>query len=184
MSNQFTINGQLLNVAVLDGAKENAKDLSHWISEVEAQHALFSSTEMFLKSLRRTSFNLIILYWDRCVAAPGQNAVTRIRKTLKSNTPVLVVSENSDEKVMVEALYSGADNYLVWPMRRLEFMARLQALIRRTQPEPEVFSYPPYHLDVRNRVVRLNDEVIRLTTREYQLAELLFRHRGSVLSRS
>jgi DNA-binding response OmpR family regulator len=98
---------------------------------------------------------------------------------------ILMLTARDTVENKIEGLDAGADDYLVKPFSFRELMARLRALLRRTEvvePGPLVFGDLSYEPDSRE-VVR-GAETVRLTVREGALFELLLRRRGKVVSRA
>jgi two-component system, OmpR family, response regulator len=101
------------------------------------------------------------------------------------NTPVLMLTARDAVKHRVEALDSGADDYLVKPFDLEELLARLRALIRRSSRLAQSrIELGDISIDTAARVVYRGDEAIVLTAREYNLVEYLAIHRGVVVSRT
>ena len=98
---------------------------------------------------------------------------------------ILMLTARDTVQNKIEGLDAGADDYLVKPFSFRELLARIRALLRRTEvvePGPLVFEDLSYEPESRE-VVRGQDTV-RLTVREGALFELLLRRRGKVVSRS
>ena len=115
--------------------------------------------------------------------ATGLEILKWLRQSLVSDVPVIFITARQAESDIVSALESGADDYLVKPVRQFELLARIGALARRAQPETEILECDPYVFDTSNRQISVSGEVVRLTEKEYDLALFLFRNRGRVLSR-
>lgn len=129
--------------------------------------------------------NLVVLD----VALPGMDGMTvcqRIREL--SNVPILMMTAHAvTEEEMAEGLNLGADEYLIKPLRNLEFHARVNALLRRVQftdSEPHSVRYVDDYLmvDVEARRVIVGKEEVRLTPTEFKLLATFVRHRGQVLT--
>jgi two-component system response regulator MprA len=81
-------------------------------------------------------------------------------------------------------LDAGADDYLVKPFALNELLARVRALIRRSQTdEPEILSFETLRLDTGTHQAFRGNRVIELTAKEYELLELFLRHPRQVLTR-
>lgn len=81
-------------------------------------------------------------------------------------------------------LNAGADDYLLKPFELSELVARLQALVRRSQGfSSSHLDYGQLRLDTAARTAFLNDQALNLSIREYSLLELFVTHPGQVLSR-
>jgi two-component system KDP operon response regulator KdpE len=103
-----------------------------------------------------------------------------------SNVPVLVVSGRAGAADKVEALDAGADDYITKPFAMDELLARLRALTRRTAPvadDPSV-AFGDIRIDfVAKSVVRVPDQVVRLTPTEWRILEILVRNPGRLVTR-
>jgi two-component system response regulator RegX3 len=95
-------------------------------------------------------------------------------------------TSRDSEQDIVAALAAGADDYMIKPVRRMELLARVEALLRRMRPkqaEAESIELPPYYIDLANRVVKLDGVSLEMTDKEYDLTLFLFRNLGRLLSR-
>jgi len=102
-----------------------------------------------------------------------------------SQVPILMLTVRDTTLDKVRALDLGADDYLTKPFDHLELLARLRALLRRSSgpsvlPGPD-FDLGDLSLDSDTHEVRVRGEVVRLTSTEYRLLEVLVRHAGTVL---
>jgi DNA-binding response OmpR family regulator len=90
-----------------------------------------------------------------------------------------------DESERIVGLEIGADDYVAKPFSPNELVARVRALLRRTQrqPEPRDIAYGPIHVDTERHLVLFSGTAVALTAKEFLLLEYLLRHRGRVLSR-
>jgi two-component system OmpR family response regulator len=101
------------------------------------------------------------------------------------NTPVLILSARDALSDRVLGLDLGADDYLAKPFERIELLARLRALIRRSAGQSKTaVSLAGYVVDLRMRCVLQDGEIVDLTAREYSLLEYLTVHRGRVVSQT
>ena len=119
---------------------------------------------------------------------PGSRDGLELCRELRSRgvrSKILMLTARDTVQNKIEGLDAGADDYLVKPFSFRELLARIRALLRRTEivePGPLVFQDLSYEPESRE-VVR-GDETVRLTVREGALFELLLRRRGKVVSRS
>jgi two-component system response regulator MprA len=98
------------------------------------------------------------------------------------DTPVLVLTARDAVDDRVAGLDAGADDYLVKPFALRELLARVNALLRRTQPLREVVGYADLTLDLTARVASRAGQPVSLTRIEFALLELLVRNAEQVLS--
>jgi two-component system response regulator MprA len=96
-------------------------------------------------------------------------------------TPVLVLTARDGVDDRVTGLEAGADDYLVKPFALRELLARVRALLRRSQAARDVLGYADLTLDLTTRTASRDGRVIPLTRTEFDLLELLLRHAGQVL---
>jgi two-component system response regulator MprA len=84
----------------------------------------------------------------------------------------------------VQGLDAGADDYLVKPFNLDELLARIRALLRRTQTERiQIYKFADLTLDTGSRQVSRGERLVHLTAKEYELLELFLRHPRQVLRR-
>jgi two-component system KDP operon response regulator KdpE len=139
-----------------------------------------------LRMFHETRPNLVVLD----VALPGMDGMVvcqRIREL--SNVPILIITAHAvTEEEMAEGLNLGADEYLLKPLRNLEFHARINALLRRAQVSEDdaqqSIRYADDYLlvDVDTRRVCVGGSEIRLTPTEFKLLATFIRHKGQVLT--
>lgn len=112
----------------------------------------------------------------------GTAVIRRLREW--SKVPVLVLSVRAGEDDKIAALDAGADDYLTKPFGGRELLARLRAILRRTQTttEPAIVRIGDIEVDQSARVVRRAGEEVRLTAKEYAFLQLLVQHRGKVVT--
>jgi DNA-binding response OmpR family regulator len=114
----------------------------------------------------------------------GWTVLERIRDL--SDVPVLVLTAHGLEADKVRGLRGGADDYLTKPFSNAEFVARVQALLRRRQVAgqqlPEVYDDGTVHVNFGTQEVIVDGEPVGLTPTEYRLLAALIRYRGQILS--
>lgn len=102
-----------------------------------------------------------------------------------SKVPVIVLSVRSDEEEKVKLLDAGANDYVTKPFSIQELMARIRVLLRQHQqiaPELPIFDDGTLKIDFAQRQIYLHDQVIYLTRKEYQLLNLLVKHKGQLIT--
>jgi two-component system response regulator AdeR len=103
---------------------------------------------------------------------------------------IFILNDQHDELGKLLAFASGADDCLTLPFHPRELLARIKAVLRRTQPKPQnaserqVLRCGPIELDPEQRQVQVAEELIGLTGLEYELLHVLMRHPGRVFSRA
>ena len=112
----------------------------------------------------------------------GVELTRRLREW--SQMPILVLSSVGEEDRKVEALAAGADDYVTKPFGPRELVARLEALLRRAQPqgaEPTIVA-EGIEIDLAGRTVRRDGEPVHLTPTEFGLLRELARNRGKLIT--
>lgn len=99
-------------------------------------------------------------------------------------TPIIMLTAKDAVQDRVQGLDAGADDYMTKPFDLEELLARLRALLRRTQMErAPVLNFADLMLDTSTRQATRGTRVIALTAKEYDLLELFLRHPRQVLTR-
>ncbi len=116
----------------------------------------------------------------------GWHVLERIRDM--SETPVLMLTARGDELERVRGLQGGADDYVVKPFGKQEFVARVQALLRRASrgapvDEQETYADQYLSIDYPQRKVSVGDREVQLTPLEFRLLSTFVRNPRQVLSR-
>ncbi|CAN5285263.1 MAG: response regulator transcription factor [Acidimicrobiia bacterium] len=131
-----------------------------------------------------TEFPYDVIVLD--IMLPGVNGF-RVCRTLRERevwTPILMLTAKDGEWDQVEALDTGADDYLTKPFSYAVLLARLRALIRRGAGErPAVLEAGDLSLDPATRQVWRGDTEVELTARERSVLEFLLRNRDRVVSK-
>ncbi|MBW2961101.1 response regulator [Mesonia aestuariivivens] len=100
------------------------------------------------------------------------------------NKPIIILSVQDNESDIVSALDNGATDYLTKPFRTGELLARIRSAIRRSQntENKAIIICGDIHIDLTSRMVKRNNEVIKLTSTEYNLLALFTKNEGKVLT--
>ena len=138
-----------------------------------------------LMQMRSETFDLLTVDWH-LPDMDGLQIVQAVRQLTGAQMPILLITRRTDERDVIDALASGADDYMSKPLRMGEFTARVSALLRRSYPEAgdSQLVFGPYRFDAIKRSITVNDQPVELKNREYELALFMFRNSGRVLSRA
>ncbi len=113
----------------------------------------------------------------------GYDVLAALRQVRE--TPVLMLTARDKVEDRVRGLQSGADDYLVKPFAFSEFLARVQALLRRGRAqEPTVYRLADLEVDLIKRKAFRTGRRLDLTAKEFMLLTLLLRRQGQILSRT
>ncbi|MGN0247659.1 MAG: response regulator transcription factor [Lachnospiraceae bacterium] len=144
----------------------------------------FADAKSFYKKMEDVFPDLILLD----VMLPDESGYDIVRKIRKNadvkRVPVIMVTAKTTELDLVRGLEDGADDYIKKPFSVMELITRVKALLRRTEP-PEIKTLSLDGLTINNekREVRVDDEIVELTFKEYELLQLLLINKGMVMSR-
>ena len=119
-------------IAVLEDDPSQAKLVQTWIVSQGFVCRMFDRGNDILNAVLRDTYDLVILDW-RVPDLSGEEVCRAIRKSVREPLPVLFTTGRDREEDIVHALKAGADDYLVKPLRRMEFLARVEALLRRSR---------------------------------------------------
>ena len=112
----------------------------------------------------------------------GQVVLKRLREWYKN--PVIISTVKNTEEEIVKALDNGASDYLSKPFRTQELLARIRTALRnliQNDNEP-IVSFGAVSIDYSSRIVKLNEDILKLTATEYNLLSILVKNEGRVLT--
>jgi two-component system, OmpR family, alkaline phosphatase synthesis response regulator PhoP len=139
-----------------------------------------------LKEIQRSAPALILLDVNLPLMS-GFELCRRLRRDDEtSKIPVVVLTARTDESDRVLGLQLGADDYVVKPFSMRELVARIHAVLRRTEGEgalSPVYEDENLFIDYDNFIVQVKGQDVRLTRKEFALLRLLSEARGRVLTR-
>lgn len=110
-----------------------------------------------------------------------------VRDRMLPNAPLLVLANRSSQDDIIAALAAGANDYLIKPIRRSEFLTRVQIALKRAYPETQTIEqlrFGTYTFEPTTSRVTKGGSAIEVTQKEFELALLLFHHLGRPLSRA
>jgi two-component system response regulator MprA len=124
--------------------------------------------------------DLVVLDW----MLPGMDGLEICRRLRQvDDMPIIMLTAKGTLDDKVDGLDSGADDYLVKPFEPEELLARVRALLRRRQPQTNLLRFGALSLDPAARQVWVGDRLVELSSKEFDLLELLMRHPRQVLTR-
>lgn len=155
------------------GLRESGHNVDH---AADGKDGLFMAME--------NEYDVIVI--DRMLPELDGLSVVRTLRAAKKKTPVLVLSALGEVADRVQGLNAGSDDYLVKPFAFSELLARLDALMRRSDGETSKTSLgvADLEIDLLSREVRRGGILIELQPREFRLLEYLMRHAGQVVTRT
>ena len=168
----------MTKLAIIDDDLEILKLLDQYLTKNGFEVEAFTNGESFLKE-DEDKFSLIVLD----IGLPGMDGLEVCKKLRqKSNIPIIMLTAASDDLDRILGLELGSDDYMGKPFNPRELLARIKALLRRSEVKEE---------DVDNNIVMnyaarsafINGEELDLTGTEFDLLCVFHKHIGTVLSR-
>lgn len=171
-------------VLVVDDEPQITRVLKTVLSSQGYEVRSASEGESALASFREWTPELVIT--DLCMPhMDGVELCRRIRET--SSVPIIVLSVRGEERTKVDALDSGADDYVTKPFGIEELMARVRVALRRTgtsssSEDSGSFEAGDFRIDMEARRVHTQGREVRLTPKEFDLFVYMARHPSRVLT--
>ena len=144
----------------------------------------FEKPSLFWKGLAAKKPDLVLLD----IMLPEESGLEVLKKLRNhpetSHLPVIMLTAKDSEYDKVVGLDSGADDYLSKPFGMMELTARIRAMLRRTKGgEPKDYHYKDLYISPARHVVRVKEEEVNLTYKEFEVLQLLMENRGIVFTR-
>jgi two-component system, OmpR family, KDP operon response regulator KdpE len=177
------MNAAPLRVLVIDDEPPIRKLLRVGLSAHGYQIIEASNGKMALELLGQQPPDLIIL--DLGLPDMQGHELLRTVRARNDSVPIVVLSSRDDEAGKVQALDSGADDYVTKPFGMDELLARMRAALRhqlQTHGERPVFRVGDLSVDLVRRIVKVGDKEIKLSPKEYELLRIMVQHAGKVLT--
>lgn len=179
---------------LVDDDKEIGILLSDWLQRYGFQVAIAYEGEGLIQRLSEQSFDLLLLD----LRLPGEDGLSLCRRIRQHSTlPIIILTANGDETDCILGLEMGADDYVAKPFNPRELVARIKAVLRRTQlhhakplapvqlsNEMYTLEFAGWRLDSASRLLRSpQGEPTELSAGEFSLLSLFLSRPNRVLSR-
>ena len=172
-----------MRILVVDDEPQLRRALERALKLEGYEVALAADGEEALAAAAAASPDAIVL--DVLMPKRDGLEVCRELRAREDRTPVLMLTARDAVSDRVDGLDAGADDYVVKPFALEELLARLRALLRRSDAGGDgQLSYADLSLDPGTREVRRGEREVELTKTEFALLEHLMRHPRQVLTRS
>ena len=145
----------------------------------------FSCADEFFCAMKTELPSLVLLD----IMLPGDDGISILKRLRSSSSakaiPVIMLTAKSTEYDKVAGLESGADDYITKPFSVIELIARIKALLRRSDnfKAPSELTFKNIAVDVKKHTVTVGGEAVNLTLKEFELLSYLLENEGVVLSR-
>ena len=167
-------------ILIIEDDKLLAQELKELLENAGYQPIILESFQEITKNILKQNADLILLD----INLPdnnGQLLLKEIRK--KSNIPVIMVTSRDTETDEVISMSSGADDYITKPYNPTILLLRIEAILKRTQNEPQKIEYKNMKIDKSKSQIICEDKVIVLSRNEILMLEYLLKNQGKIVSR-
>jgi two-component system response regulator CpxR len=173
----------MTNILVIDDDIELCELLKRYLESESFQVETSHDGEKAIKIAQKHSFDIIVLD----VMLPKMNGF-EVLKVIRENqnTPILMLTARGEEVDKIVGLEIGADDYIAKPCNPRELIARIKAILRRSNKSPQkktLIELDNITIDSNKRVITVNNKVIEVTNAEFNILELLMRSPGQAFSK-
>jgi DNA-binding response OmpR family regulator len=170
-------------IVLLEDDKKLAKEVKQFLSNHEFDCVeVYDGQELADKY---SGYNADIFILD--INVPSMNGIEVCKHIRQAGSNILMLTALGEVDDRVNALESGADDYLVKPFSYEELKARIKALLRRgtylLQPDGELIVIADLEINTSDMSVKRGGKVIELTPKEYKLLEVLMKSKGKIVNR-
>ena len=170
-------------IYVLEDDKNIRKLLSFALKKEGFKVEEFGEAESLYEALDKAIPGLLLLD----VMLPGDDGFTVLEKIRSKKTtkrlPIIMLTAKNSEIDKLQGLDGGADDYVTKPFGIAELIARIKAVLRRSEGTGNVFSRRELIVDNRKHLVTVEGRTVSLSQKEYDLLLMLLRAEGKVCSR-
>jgi heavy metal response regulator len=165
---------------------EDEKQISDYIAKglLEAGYDVdaVDNGEDAISYATNNDYSLILL--DIMIPKKNGIEVVKYLKKQKDNTYIILISAKDQIQDKVVGLDAGADDYLIKPFAFSELLARIRAIFRRnSEGNDNILTAQNLKMDLVKRIVSRDEQIIDLTTREFNLLEYFIENKNTVLTR-
>lgn len=175
----------MIRILLIEDEVKTIQSLKQGLEENDFQVDVAFDGQLGKQLALKNTYDLIV----SDLIIPGINGL-ELCKDLRKNgieTPILMLTALNSTEEKIQGLEAGADDYLGKPFDFMEFLARVRALLRRSLKgvnQQNKLVLGDLELDLENKTVHRNQQLISLTVKEFQLLEYLMRNQGKVISKS
>jgi two-component system, OmpR family, response regulator RegX3 len=174
-----------MRIALLEDDPDQSIVMKEWLLHSGHQCDCYVSGHDFIRAVKRYTYDILILDW-MIPDITGVEVLKWVRENVDWRIPVIFTTQRDSEEDIVYGLTQGADDYMIKPIKHRELLARIEALGRRTlntEDTDPVLKVEPFQINRTTRQIQKNNQIVPTTTIEFDLALLMFRNYGRVLSR-
>lgn len=172
-----------MNFAIVEDSRSQAEILKALLKSEGHQVEVFTEGLACLAALSVRSFDFFIIDFT-LPDIGGDEVLKAVREQCGWDVPVIFCTATTTEENAADLLRLGADDFMPKPIRYMEFMARVESLLRRRQNvRPTSLRFGSIEIDLAGRKAKLAGIDVELTQREFDLAVIFLSNVGRVLPR-
>ena len=173
---------ETMRVLLVEDDRAMARSVELMLDNAGFEHETAFNGETALEYARTYEFDVVML--DLTLPDMHGHEVLKRLRMLRIATPVLILSGDSETGTKVTGFGAGADDYVTKPFDREELMARIHALVRRSQGHAQsLIVTGPVSIDLAARTVEVAGRRVGLTGKEYAILEMLSLRKGMTLTK-
>ncbi len=173
-------------ILMMDAEPQQLKGLKYTLEQEGYEIDQAADGEEGLRLFRANVYDMVLMD----VVLPGLDGLQvcqRIRE--ESNVPIIMISAKGEDMDKILGLEYGADDYMTKPFNILEVRARIRTVLRRAgtlvaMEEKKILRVRDLEVNLLKRTVRLGEEELRLTAKEFDLLHLFITNRGRPFTRN
>lgn len=170
-----------MKILIAEDEATIANSLKKNFADEEHNAEIANDGEEALDKIQNNNFDAILLDW-RMPKLSGLEVCKKLRSE-GFNKPIILLTALTDISNKVEALNTGADDYITKPFSFEEVMARIEAIERRYKSTTRTIIFDKYKLDLVTRIVETPNGKIRLTDKEFELLKYFLENKGSIITK-
>jgi two-component system cell cycle response regulator CtrA len=171
-----------MRVLLVEDDRAMARSVELMLDNAGFEHETAFTGETALEYARTYEFDVVML--DLTLPDMHGHEVLKRLRMLRIATPVLILSGDSETGTKVTGFGAGADDYVTKPFDREELLARIHALVRRSQGHAQsLIVTGPVSIDLAARTVEVDGRRVGLTGKEYAILEMLSLRKGMTLTK-
>ncbi len=175
----------MITILLVEDEPKTVQSLKKGLEESNFKVDVAYDGEIALQLANQNTYQLII----SDIIIPGINGLELCRQLRHKgiNVPILMLTALSSTEDKIIGFDAGADDYLAKPFDFKEFLARVKALIKRSNQtilEAQVLKFADLELDLTSKIVTRSGQKINLTAKEFQLMEYFLRNQEKVISKA
>ncbi|WP_254560147.1 response regulator transcription factor [Dyadobacter diqingensis] len=171
-----------MKILIMEGSGEVADSVAENLSGLGYQYNFVQNFDELKLNLKTGGYACVVL--DTSVAGDHSTGVIEELRMISKHAGLIVTSDKDSFRERINALNTGADDYLTRPFEPSELAARILALCRRTAVyNNDILVYKEIKIDMQAKMVTVNGAPINLTKKELELLLYFLDHKNSVIKK-